>query len=213
MSWLYSRALVEGCLRHSSLAYEQDAPLRLTPSVSAYLSNDKTQDNLNIPSPYGMISEPLTERNGQDVLMWYLEASLAKPSLQPLTDTTQQLICGQKCSELLGKAVLELSLQKTYPEKQLKKLETTCVVWVSTPKHLPLARKTWVQTTHGNDIGYLHTPTTQGNYCAASMQKHPSARAYKKVFGKVSPENHEYLMGWPIGWTDLEQPETDKSLS
>jgi len=213
MSWLYSLALVEDCLRHSSLAYEQDAPLRLTPSASAYLSNDKTQDNLNILSHYGMISEPLTERDGQAVLMWYLEASLARRSPPPPTDTTQQLICGRKCSGLLKKPVLELSLQKMSQEKQLKKPETTCVVWSSTPKHLPLVRKTWVQTTHGNAIGYLHTPTTQGNYCADSMQKHPSARAYKKVFGKVSPENHEYLMGWPIGWTDLEQPETDKFLS
>ena len=110
-------------------------------------------------------------------------------------------------------AAAELFVTPAAVSQQLKKLETTCVVWVSTPKHFPLVRKTWVQTTHGNAIGYLHTPTTQGNYCADSMQKHPSARVYKKVFGKVSPENHEYLMGWPIGWTDLEQPETDKSLS
>jgi hypothetical protein len=45
------------------------------------------------------------------------------------------------------------------------------------------------------------------------MQKWPSCREYKRVFGQPSPENHEWLMGWPIGFTDLRPLATDKYQS
>lgn len=37
-----------------------------------------------------------------------------------------------------------------------------------------------------------------------SMQKWPNCREFVRVFGTPSPTNHEWLMGWPIGWTALE---------
>lgn len=62
-------------------------------------------------------------------------------------------------------------------------------------------------------IGYVHTPTTKANYTVTSMQKWPTCREFVKRFGCVFPEIHEYLMGWPIGWTDLKRLETAKFLS
>ena len=55
--------------------------------------------------------------------------------------------------------------------------------------------------------GYVHTPTTMANFTAPSMQKHESCRNYVRAFGqeKIWPECFEYLMGYPIGWTDLER--------
>jgi hypothetical protein len=67
-----------------------------------------------------------------------------------------------------------------------------------------------VLTTFGSDIGWLHTPTTIANYSAPSMQKHPACRAFVAVFGKPDPINQEWLMGWPIGWTDLAPLEMGK---
>lgn len=58
--------------------------------------------------------------------------------------------------------------------------------------------KTWIHTTYGN-IGGVHTPTTMANYHCASMMKHQSCVNFVKVFGKPSPLNGEYLMGFPIG--------------
>lgn len=58
--------------------------------------------------------------------------------------------------------------------------------------------KTWIQETY-NDIGLLHTPTTMANYSAPSMMKHQGCRNFKAVFGTPSPENAEYLMGFPLG--------------
>ena len=53
--------------------------------------------------------------------------------------------------------------------------------------------------------GFVHTPTTAANFTALSMQKHPSCRNYVKAFGeqKITPEQFEFLMGYPIGHTDL----------
>ena len=34
-----------------------------------------------------------------------------------------------------------------------------------------------------------------------------------RIGTKLNPEFPEWMMGWPIGWTDLKQSETDKSLS
>jgi site-specific DNA-cytosine methylase len=70
-----------------------------------------------------------------------------------------------------------------------------------------------VRTTHGPDIGYLHTPTCTANYASPSMQKHPCAREFVRVFGRPSPTNHEWLMGWPAGWTELKPLGTGKYLA
>ncbi|RUG90230.1 hypothetical protein [Pseudomonas aeruginosa] len=71
----------------------------------------------------------------------------------------------------------------------------------------------FVVTTFGKGIGYLHTPTTKANYAAPSMQKWPSARAFVMAFGRPSPENHEWLMGWPEGWSDSSPLEMAKFQS
>ena len=63
------------------------------------------------------------------------------------------------------------------------------------------------------EMGYkteMHTPTTKANYAAPSMQKWPSCRNYVSMFGKPTPEYQEWLMGWPIGWTDLNRLEMDR---
>lgn len=60
-------------------------------------------------------------------------------------------------------------------------------------------QKTWIKETFGEDMGLVHTPTTMANYSAPSMMKHQGCRNFKKVFEKPSPNNAEYLMGFPLG--------------
>ncbi len=103
-----------------------------------------------------------------------------------------------------------MSLLKTSAPKLLSTPPMTSWRWVIKPSCFPFPRKTWVQTTFGNDIGYLHTPTTKANYAAVSMQKWPSARAFVKVFGRPDPIVHEWLMGWPEGWSDTAPLAMDK---
>ena len=79
------------------------------------------------------------------------------------------------------------------------------------PKSALFPRQTWVLTTFGKDTGFLHTPTCTSNYAAKSMQKHANCRIFVRVFGKDrNPANAEWLMGWPIGWTDSSPLATDK---
>lgn len=64
--------------------------------------------------------------------------------------------------------------------------------------------------------GPLHTPTRKANFVAPSMQKWPSCRRFVEAFGgqRITPEQFEFLMGFPIGWTSvppLKRSETPSS--
>lgn len=62
---------------------------------------------------------------------------------------------------------------------------------------------TWIDKTYGAGFGLVHTPTTMANYSCPSMMKHEGCRNFVKVFGRPSPRNAEYLMGFPIGASSL----------
>lgn len=64
-------------------------------------------------------------------------------------------------------------------------------------------QKTWIKLQYGDDFGFVHTPTTMANYSAPSMMKHQGCRNFKEVFGRPTPDNAEYLMGFPFGASSL----------
>ena len=209
MSWLFSLALVEDCLQVPSSDGERSALLNWIGTADAFLHGDKMKESLD-HSRYGMTFVALTVDRGAARLMSYLADFLVKHTAQQQQETTRRTLFGLKCAESWQMLLPGTSLPKTFQKKQSTLQPMNANRWVTKPEQFPYPRKTWVQTTYASAIGYLHTPTTQGNYCAESMQKHPSCRNYKQVFGKVTPESHEYLMGWPIGWTDLDHLETVK---
>lgn len=204
MSWLFSQALVEACLPRTFLASEQSARLSLIGTADAFSYSDRMTDTYDPHSRYGMTFVPLTADRGAALLISSLEAFLAKRSALPQREITPPTIFGRKCAESWQMSLPGTCLPKTLAELQSTKRQTTLSRWVTKPEQYPLARKTWVLTTFGPAIGYLHTPTTKANYCAASMQKWAGCRAWRQVFGEVIPEFHEHLMGWPIGWSDLQ---------
>jgi hypothetical protein len=55
----------------------------------------------------------------------------------------------------------------------------------------------------------LATPTTKANRGTLSMQKWESCKSYTACFGlgPIHPMAWEWLMGFPLGWTDLEDSE------
>ncbi|NKB79340.1 DNA cytosine methyltransferase [Ochrobactrum daejeonense] len=64
---------------------------------------------------------------------------------------------------------------------------------------------------HGRSRWWLVAhPTRKANFNAPSMQKWPSCRNYVRAFGtqKPTPEQFEFLMGYPIGFTELKHSET-----
>jgi hypothetical protein len=211
MSWLFSQALVEDCWPQKCLDGKRSVPLSWTGIADAYLSSDKMTDSLNPISQFGMTFVPLTADRGAGELMSYLEDFLVRLTAKPQQGKTLPMIFGLKCEESWQMSLPGTYLPKMSAELQLTKPQTIVNRWVTKPKQLNSQRQTWVQTTFGQDVGYLHTPTTMANFCAPSMQKHAGCRNWVKVFGKITPNHYEWLMGWPIGWTDLKPLEMDKS--
>jgi hypothetical protein len=161
-------------------------------------------------SRFGMTFAPLTDDRGADLLMWFRAGFRAKPIPARLLEKTMLTISGRRCFGWWQMSLPGTYLPKTSSGKQWTKPQTILSRWVTQCDALPFQRLTWVQTTFGVGTGYVHTPTCTANYSAPSMQKHACAREFVKVFGDPSPQNQEWLMGWPTNWTDLKPLATDK---
>jgi hypothetical protein len=209
MSWLYSQALVAEYLGENFSHGEQSAPLSGSHTQQAFCAPDKMTDFSRL-SRFGMMYKPLTENLGEELLMLFRAGFHVKPIPQRRLEKIQQTTFGLRCGESWQMSLPGTYLPKTLAELQLTKRQTTANQWVTKPKQFPYQRKTWVLTTFGKDFGYLHTPTTMANFLAKSMQKHAGCRTWTTAFGKITPNHYEWLMGWPLGWTDLKPLETDK---
>ena len=177
--------------------------------VLAARQNDKVLP----PFPIWDDVQTFDGNRGEELLTLYLAGFPAKPIPQRLLEKIQRTTFGRKCDESWQMSLPGTFLPKTSAELLSTKQQMTVNRWVIKPKQFPYQRKTWVLTTFGKDFGYLHTPTTMANYCAPSMQKHAGCRTWKQVFGKVTPNHQEWLMGWPLGWTDLKPLEMDSFQS
>jgi hypothetical protein len=209
MSWLFSRALVAACSEPTTSDSRPSAPSSWNCTADAYWLSDKTTDACP-RSQFGMTFGHLTHGPGVESLILSAEAFLARRSARPPEAGTTPRIFGRRCSESWQMPLPGTSLRRTSAPRQSRRQPQTCKASATKPPCFPFPRRTWVLTTFGNGIGYLHTPTTKANYAASSMQKWPSARAFVQVFGRPTPEAHEWLMGWPPGWSDTRPLETDR---
>ena len=211
MSWLFSRALVEEYSAATSSDGEPSAPLNGNPTQQLYSSSAKMMEFCR-RSPSGITCKPLTADRGAALLTSYLAAFPAKPIPGQRLEKIQQTTFGRKCEGSWQMSLPGTFLPKTSAELQLNKQRLTSNQWVTKPAAFPCRRQTWVAITFGKDFGYLATPTATANQSAPSMSKHPGCRNFVAVFGKTSPLAFEWLMGWPLGWTDLKPLEMDKFL-
>lgn len=209
MSWLFSQALVAEFSAGDYSDGGRYAPSKSIPFAPDDSCSGKMKGTYH-HSPYGMMFVPLTEQNGRDILTWFRGVFLASLSAQRHTEGRPPLISGLKCEESCKKFGQSSYLRRTSPTKPSLPQNEILANWGTGPPLYPCPRRTWVLTTFGSDIGYLHTPTCAMNFSAKSMQKHKNCRAFVTVFGKPTPTNQEWMMGWPIGWTDCELLGTDK---
>lgn len=161
-------------------------------------------------SPSTATSEPSMLDPTGDALTSWLAGFRAKSTAALLEDAEWRKTSGRSSSGSWQMPLQGLSLPRTSQAPQSTPQPMTSKRWVTPPAASRFPRRTWVLTTFGSDTGYLHTPTCAANYAAPSMQKWPNCRAFVLVFGKPSPANHEWLMDWPAGWTDLRPLETAK---
>jgi len=209
MSWHFSQALEAAFLAANSLDGKQSALWSSMPFAQDDSCSDKMRGTCH-RSPFGTMYVLLTDARSEELLTWFLAAFPAKDIPQQLRGKIMQTISGRKsCGSW------QMSLPGTYGlrtsvSKRLIGQQTTLKRWVIPSAASKWPRRTWVQTMYGNDIGFLHTPTCTANYAAKSMQKWKCAQEFVRVFGRPTPTNHEWLMDWPIGWTDSKPLETGK---
>ena len=238
MSWHYSRELVAEYWGERSLDGEPCAPLRSTDIAGMYWSPDKTTDVSN-RSQSGMTYEPLTDEVGEDVLTWCQEGSLVRTLVlqekeQDLTENNP--VFGPRCGGLLARLDPDTCSLKTPQcllfEEGQESLQTL-PSWGSMRDG-----ELWEHTipallTEGTGCGSWPTPAARDykgsnsrEHCAVNgtgrkhMDQLPNAVAYPDLYfgpekqeqtgGQLNPDWVEWLMGWPIGWTDLKQSETDR---
>jgi len=229
MSWLFSRALVEAYSEENSLAGEPFVPLNGNPIPQAYCAPDRMTKFSRL-SRFGMTYAPLTESRGEELCKLYREDFLARTSVLP--DTAQvspaaDQDSGLKWQGLLGKYDHATRLWKTAQCSLLADLEQSLEIWPRwglMRSGVSYQQQTLVHHTSESESGLWGTPTTSQDYKPVRKLLPSEAdvthgtilvgsigKEHPHLIGKyLKPLVTEWLMGWPLEWTDLKPLETDK---
>ena len=228
MSWLYSQALVEEYLGASSLDGELSAPLSGSHTQQAYCAPDKMMDFSRL-SRFGMTFKPLMADRGEELLTLFREDFHARTSApqekaQALTENDQE--CGQKWLASFVKFDPAMSLWRTHQCSLLGGLDEfleTWPQWGLMRNGECWEQRTLEQSIRGTESGLLPTPCARDGRGARSLEAQKKANRgatnslpdYLRIlqnwqYPPVAVV--EYMMGWPLGWTDLKPLGTDKSL-
>jgi len=224
MSWLFSRVLVEEFSAANSLDGEPSALLNGNPTPQAYCAPDRTTKFLRL-SRFGMTFRPLTENLGEELLTLFRE-DFHVPTLVPL-EKEQELMekpqeCGEKWRGSFTKYSQDSRSWKTHQCSLLGDLEPFLETW---PRWgLMQDGECWEQITLAHHIKEKEyglkqyvTPTTRdykGMSGAGFRARHGENHNLADCLGGTpNPTWVEWLMGWPLGWTDLKPLEMDKSPS
>ena len=232
MSWSYSRGLVEEYLGQCFSDTGLSALLNTTHTPDLYYWPDKTTEHSRI-SRFGMTCELLMAIRGEELLTWSLAGFRAKTSALPETVpdwTAKGQGYGQKWLGLLAKYNHDTHSLKT---AQLSLLEDSTECCPTLPRWgLMLDGELYPQPTPAlrteeNDYGLLRiqTPTVEDAGRAGKVSNwlewldkrrttqcrlRNQAAHMDQRDGILNPEWTEWLMGWPMGWTDLKPLATDK---
>ena len=164
---------------------ESIAPASLTPSLLA-------------------ISEPSEAPTSLEAIGSSRAVSRASHLALPLMDEITHLTYGPKCGELFQRSDLDALSRKMLPNRLFFALGTNAERSEWAQRDMEYRPPQWVQRITGSASGWLPTPTAKANHEAPSMRKWPAYLAFQRWTGrKLTPELWEAMMGYPIGWTDL----------
>jgi len=220
MSWLYSQALVEEYLEGNSWDGEQSAPLNGSHTQLAYYAPDKMTDFSRL-SQFGMMYKPLTENLGRELLTLYLAAFHAKtlaPQEKAQGLTENEAECGEKWHASFTKYDPDLHSWKTHQCSLLGDLDEFSETWPQWG--LMRDGECWEQRTleqniRGTESGLWPTPkaASGGGNSGGANSRRTAIQNGLYIPSSINPNLYEWLMGWPLGWTDLKPLATDKSPS
>ena len=234
MSWHFLQA--QAAVSSEAISWDGVAfvPSKLKTTLDEYcLPDNVTEPSLN--SLYGMTLERLTDTRGGGVLMWCQGGSRVRtyqPQAKALELTGRAVACGPKWPGSLARYNPALYSWKTrrcsFREDFIKYSE----IWprwgmMHDGECFPLTRQG--PRTNANESGLWPTPTKQDSWSCLDnaiwhgaapyvngVKRNTDLRHYLLHLGREdlakSPTFREWLMGWPISWTDLAPLATDKFL-
>ena len=232
MSWLYSRVLVEEYLGDIFWDGEQSVQSSGSNTQQAYCAPDKMTSFSRL-SRFGMTYKPLTEDLGEELLTLFrgafpVRTLVPQEKEQALQETDR--VCGNTWPGLLAKYNPNTHLWKTAQCSLFEDLELSLETfprWGSMRNGELFQREILVLPILENESGLLQqmwpTPVCQDSRHATTRHLDPNNQYWKSNLGEVvmsteqtgipgrlNPTWVEWLMGWPLGWTDLKPLEMDK---
>lgn len=236
MSWLFSQALAEEYSADTSLDGEQYAQLNVMPTPHKFSRNDKTMEFSDL-SRFGLTCVVLTENLGEELLTSFL-ADFPARTLAQLERAQESMVRNQDFGgtwqELSVKYDLILCSWRTHHcllEEDLQWSSVTLPKWGMTRNGVVFQHSTLERLTSETEFGSLQriwtTPSAsdagRGGCITEKMtgtslaqqvntpSRIPSfALRLDTATGPLNPEWVEWLMGWPIGWTELKPLGMDK---
>ena len=231
MSWLFSQVLVEEYLGGICSDGEPSVQLNGKHTQQAYCSPDKMTEYSRL-SRFGMMFKPLTENRGEELLMLFRAGFHAKTyqSLEQAMDLTENVQeCGKRWQGLLARYDPNTHSLRTVQCSLFEDLNQSLQTW---PKWGLMRngecfqQPMWEQTISEKEYGLLHketwpTPVARDYKDTGTKEALSRAKAKRtspgvaliigaELGGSLNPIFSEWLMGWPLEWTDLKPLETDK---
>lgn len=218
MSWHYLQGLAEEFSGGISLDGEPCAPLKSNPSVGRCSSDARWMDAYRV-SLSGMTCERLTVDHGEDASMSSPGGSRARTSVVPVKgqgSTASDPISGGRWLELSARYDRDTSLWKTHRCLFVEVLPWSSVIlprWGMMLDGVVYRRRMSERPIDGIGCGYWPTPCARDWKGYTKREGESVCNRLRELYGGNGVPNPtwvEWLMAWPIGWTDLEPLEMDK---
>jgi len=207
-------------------------PLSETPMPQAYLSSDRMKE-FSRPSRSGMTFAPLTESRGEAVLTWCQAGSRVRTSRQRDGEQASEEsgpASGVRWRELFKRYDPVSSSWKTHRclfDADLPESSVILPRWGMMRDGALSEQLTLALRTSGNVSGLWPTPCAsegldcgtnwaslaavdRGGRIARRIATNGGPETQQTTHAQLNPAWVEWLMGWPIGWTDLKPLGTDK---
>lgn len=224
MSWLFSQALVAEYSAATCSGGAPSAPLSVMPTQHKFWRNDRTIEPSRL-SLFGLTCAVLTESHGEALLTSFLADSRVRtyPLLVkvPASKESGQAF-GRKWYGSFAKYNPDMSLWKTAQGSLLAGSEEFSEIWPAwgfIHNGDAYQRESLAPRMREKESGLWPTLTASDSW-AAPKSRFKGSSTYRRNLseavrshcqdGQLNPGWAEWLMGWPIGWTELKPLGMDK---